>query len=385
MRKILWIIVILNINVISGQDFDKVMKETKILGCSDISRKSGLLFVKYLEEGKLDSAKKIIDYWKGECGEREPVFRAKILLALVERNYSDSLLNQGIMNYIYDFQYRQSVIINADFLSYDSSASYYGFIPPGQKFDKATKAIASELKEKYPSNSMEFLLAEFYSGETDRIFNHIQKDHLNTTLAKEYAKTVKKYMDMSELHRSWITGLWIPTGDLKTIGTHPSLGFQIGSKVRKMNYDLTFVFKFLKAENSYVAYRDGVPELTDDFFGGYIGFDVGRDIYTENGHEIQLTGGIAADGFDALDADDELDLDSETAWTYNFNFGLGYRFYIKNSFYIGLRAKYNVVDYSLNKVTDFSGKPFTLQFMIGGVSNPLKNDNLKELGYKLRR
>ena len=70
---------------------------------------------------------------------------------------------------------------------------------------------------------------------------------------------------------------------------------------------------------------------------------------------------------------------------YNFSAGVGYRFYITNSFYLGVRAKYNFVDYSLNNVIDFTGNPVTVQFIIGTVNNVLRNDNLRALKYRLRR
>jgi len=98
-----------------------------------------------------------------------------------------------------------------------------------------------------------------------------------------------------------------------------------------------------------------------------------------------LTGGVAFDGFDALTEDKDNDLKAESTWTYNFNFGLGYRYYVTNKFYLGLRGKYNIVDYALNNVIDFTGNPITIQFTIGGVNNVLRNNNLKALKYKLRK
>jgi len=52
-----------------------------------------------------------------------------------------------------------------------------------------------------------------------------------------------------------------------------------------------------------------------------------------------LTGGLAADGFDALPEDREIGLKSASVWSYNFNAGLSYRYYVKNSFYLGFRVK----------------------------------------------
>lgn len=385
MRTLFLLTVLLFTNLLYGQDFDKLMVN-KAVDCSDISYNSGVYFVKYLQEGKIDSAQSIIRYWEEKCGEREPVFRAKILLALNEGTYTDSLLPEGIMSHIYNYKNRVDMIRNSSYYTYDEYKSYFGFTPPGQEFDQKTQDIAKSLTTKFAPESTENTLAEFYSGAVDSIFPRLQDGlEQESLLAQKYNREVEEYLKKGEFHMALVTGIWLPTGDLTTLGAHPELGFQMGAKRGKMNYDFTLLIKFLSSANEYIAYRGDIPEYTDDFFGGYIGFDLGRDIYANNGHEIQLTGGIAIDGFDALEGDEDLDIDSESTFTYNFNFGLGYRYYITNSFYIGLKAKYNIVDYSLNDVTDFKSNPVTIHLSIGGVNNIVRNSNLKALGYKLRK
>ncbi|MBK7174449.1 MAG: hypothetical protein IPH84_14740 [Bacteroidales bacterium] len=56
---------------------------------------------------------------------------------------------------------------------------------------------------------------------------------------------------------------------------------------------------------------------------------------------------------------------SASAATYNINAGVGYRYYLKDNLYLGIRAKYNFVDYTLNHVVDFTGNPITIQFIVG--------------------
>lgn len=371
-----------------GQDFDNIMTR-KQPDCSDISYNSGLYFIKYMQENKIDSARYLLQYWESKCGMREPIYRAKILLALKQNLYNDSLLTEGVLNNIFNFQNRMDMIKYSNYYSYDNYKPYYGFIPPGQEFDKYTQELSKALIKKYEPNQIEYLLAEFYGENSDTIFSKIQtKTYGQSPLTKEYEKAVDKYVNMAEFHMSWVTGVWIPTGELKKIGIHPELGFQMGAKHKKMNYDLIMAFKFINSPNDYYARRTKSSdslELTNHFFGGHIGFDIGRDVYSKNGHELQLTGGIAFDGFDALKEDKDNDLESESTWTYNFNFGLGYRYYVTNTFYLGLRAKYNIVDYSLNNVVDFTGNPITIQFIIGGVNNVFRNNNLKALKYKLRK
>jgi hypothetical protein len=371
-----------------GQDFDNIIP-IKQTDCSDVSYNSGLYFIRYMNENKADSAKYLLTYWESKCGIREPIFRAKVLLALHENEFNDTLMKEGTLNNIFNYQNRMDMIKYSNYYSYDNYKSYYGFTPPGQEFDKYTRNLAKDLTNKYESNTIEYLIAEFYGVNSDTIFTKIQsKYHDESALAKEYNKAVESYVNMAEFHMSWITGIWIPTGNLKILGNHPEIGFQMGSKHKKMNYDIIMAFKFLDSPNDYYARHtksDDYVELTNHFFGAHIGFDIGRDIYSNNGHEIQLTGGIAFDGFDALEEDTDYDIKSETAWTYNFSFGLGYRYYVTNSFYLGIRAKYNVVDYTLNNVVDFTGNPITIQFIIGSVYNLIRTDNLKALKYELRK
>lgn len=384
----LFIVLIFLSSFLFGQDFDNILTKKQV-DCPDVSYNCGLYFVKYMEENKLDSAKSLIQYWESKCGMREPIYRAKILLALKQNLFSNSLLAVGSLNNIFNYQNRMEMIKYSLYFSYDKNDSYFGYIPPGQEFDKYTQELAKTLMKQYNPNQIEYQLAEFYGENCDTIFSKIQtKAFENSALKTEYELEVNKYLNMSEFHVSWITGIWIPTGALIKIGSHPELGFQMGIKDKKMNYDLTMTFKFNNSPHYYYATRTkpgSVPELTNYFFGGHIGLDVGRDLFSYKGHELQLTGGIAFDGFDVLEEDVENDIESASTATYNFNIGIGYRYYITNTFYLGVRAKYNIVDYSLNKVINFTGNPITIQFLIGGLMNDVRNNNLKALKYKLRK
>jgi len=369
-------------------DFDRLMIKRQA-DCSEVSYNCGMEFIRLLEENKSDSVKLLLRYWEDKCGMREPVYRAKILLALLQNEYDDSLLTEGSLNNIFNYQNRMDIIKNSTHYTYDNYKSYFGYIPPGQEFDRFTQDLAKSLKKRFNPETKEYALADFYGENSEKIFEKIQNSTFGeSVLAKEYESAVKKFAKMPELHFSWITGVWIPTGKLSKLGVHPDIGYQAGIKHKKMNYDLTMTFKFLNSPNEYYARRVSTgtsPELTNHFFGGHIGFDVGRDMYYRNGHELQLTAGIAFDGFDALREDKENNLESESTSSYNFSAGVGYRFYITNSFYLGVRAKYNFVDYSLNNVIDFTGNPVTVQFIIGTVNNVFRNDNLRALKYRLRR
>lgn len=280
MKKIFFILLMFSGSHTFGQNFDVLMSK-KQLDCSDISYNSSLLFEKYYNANMLDSAKTLLIYWQGKCGLREPLHRARVLLAIKEGNFSDTLLTERILSYVFNYQNRMDMIKFNNYYSYDNYKPYYGFIPVGQEFDKFTKKAFNDLTLKHKPEEIEHLLCEFYSNNYDTIFSKIQTaSYNNSILVKEYNKTVETYKKMPEFNLAWITGIWIPTGDLRKLGSHPELGFQIGSKKRKMNYDITMLFKFGNSANKYYARRTESSdfELTNHFFGGYIGLDIGRDI-----------------------------------------------------------------------------------------------------------
>jgi hypothetical protein len=214
-----------------------------------------------------------------------------------------------------------------------------------------------------------------------------QEDNSTTTpqplsgIDQSYIKVVVKYHKMPKSNWALISGIWIPFGELKIMGNHPQIGFQFGVKHRKMNYDLSFIFTTEESRDYFYVKRPSGDnmELSHRFFGGYLGLDIGRDILCINAHELQLNGGIALEGIDVLEENKNKNLPPAFVWSYNFNIGLGYRYYFANSMYLGIKLKYNVVDYTLNKVIDYNGNTFTLHFMIGGLNKIFNNKKLKSI------
>jgi len=358
--------------------------------CPDIAYSSSVAFTEYIQKLQYDSAQKILNYWEGKCGICEPILRARFVLAFVTEQSVDSLIaNAESLHFLHYYWYRAEMIKSRDFSRYYYNQSYFGFVPIGQEFDSFTISFFKAAYIKQQPGTTKFLLSEVYSNNSDSLFTIIQADeYKGSSLAKEYYKIVDKYKNKPELNTALLVGIWIPTGRATKLGIHPELGVQLGSKYRKINIDLTIAFKFLRSKTLYNAVRvrsDKSVVLTDKFFGGYMGIDIGYDVWNRRGQEVQALFGAGVDGFDAIDQDTVKKLKAESTWTYNFNFGIGYRYYINNSLYIGLRAKYNIVDYSLRGVIDFTGNPVTLTFCIGGLSNKIKRYGLEALKYKWRR
>lgn len=345
---------------------------TKLPECPDISYTSSVFFTRLMQKQQYDSAQKVLEYWESKCGLREPVFRAKIMLAFATNKDIDTLIDQESLYLLKNYYRRAEMIKSRDFSEYDYRKSNYGYVPIGQEIDSFSSIFFEAEYEKQKKYTISFLLCEYYGKNTDSLFSRIKsEEYQHTELAKEYNSVIKRRKEVMNGNYSLLTGVWVPTGDIELLGSHPMLGFQLGGKYKRFNVDITLYMKFLRAKNSYYATRtksDSSVVYTDNFFGAYIGLDFSYDILKWKNNDIQFLGGIGWDGFDAIDEDKSNDFDAEMVSSYNLNIGLGHRFYLSSSLYIGLQAKYNFVDYRLNRVIDFTGNPVTITFIIGGLS-----------------
>jgi hypothetical protein len=391
---LLLIVNLLTVNVFS-QDTE-YFPEKKSLYCSYIAEGFSLSYVKFMQDNEIDSVKVLLKEWEETCGLNEPVYRAKIILALKTEEFNDSLWAEKPFDFIFNYQSRMDIIQFIQYNRYLENRSYYGYVPVGERFDNYTRRLAEVLKDYYDEESVEYLLAEFYSEDYEIILSRIHYEHFENTLLKtKYYELLNKSLKMPEFHFAFLTGLWIPTGALNIVGLHPEIAVSIGCKRKKMNFDLIVAMKFIKSSKEYLARRDKKSdkwEETNRFLGGYIGFEVGGDVFVRNRHEIQAIGGIGYDGFYVLSEKGEVSYDdyyrnynsNVATSSYNINFGVSYRYYFSSHAYVGLRVKYNIVDYSLNKVTDFTGNPIVVQISVGLVKSSNRDIYLSALGYAPR-
>jgi hypothetical protein len=349
-----------------------------------------------MQMDELDSVSILLKDWEIICGISEPLYRAKILFFLKTLEFNDSLLADEPLNFIFNYQSRMDIIQFFRHDRYAENQHYYGYVPAGERFDNFTRRLAFVLKDIYHPESVEYLLCEFYSDDYESIISNIQfLNDDSIPLKKHYRELLEKSLKMPEFHLSLLINLWIPTGELKKIGVHPEFALQMGCKKKKMNYDFVAALKLEEASKEYLARRDNFSDwdTTKRFFGGYFGFETGYDIFARNRHEIQVTCGAGYDFFYVLYKQYEMSYDdyyqpfkkSAATSSYNLNFGVSYRYYFSNHGYIGLRLKYNIVDYSLNKRIDFTGNPVIIQLSVGFLKSAKRDLYLNTFGYAVRR
>jgi len=382
--KILLLLFMFGKFVFSQTDLDKLITE-KAPNCEDIAFNCTQLIEKYYNLNKYDSAKVILDYWEKKCGLSEPILRTKILFSIKDNEFQEAIYDTTIFDYL--LNYKDRLETRQPMETYINYKIYFSFVPIKGAFDNFTIMLAKDLLKQQKDNSIEYLFCRFYSGEPVFLYNEIQKKekYNNTKLKEYYYRLVNKYINLPEFHLSLFSGIWMPFDNAKLLGNHPLIGLEMGAKTRKTNYNLSGYLKFLQSANEYkIIFNDSII-TSNYFFGGYVGFDIERELYKIKSNEFNFSAGIGYDGFSAVKTntnDECIENDKgKSINSLNLNVGLGYRYNLKNNTYLGFRAKYNFVNYKNQGGTDLSGNTIIFTVIFGGFANDLKNDNLKLLNY----
>jgi hypothetical protein len=384
-RLIICTFLIVSVARAASQNIPDTLISVDSTGCEYITNNSTNLIMYFYTIQDFDSARIILDYWQTTCGISEPIVRTRILFSILENNFSETLYDSTIVDYVLNYMTRMDTTTNEDL--YNDYKEYFGFVPIRGEYDYFTQCIADTLLQRIFYNPMELFYSECYANVLPDAVKEIQLDTIynKTEFRSYYDQRVDKWKQKADLNLNFFTGIWIPTGNAALLGNHPVLGCQLGAHSQKMTYNLTLAFKLGKSKNEYTIVRDGNTETTDNFFGGYIGADIEREILKLRKNEFSILAGIGYDGFESVltnTEDDNPDNDvGHSISSINTNFGLGYRHYLSNKSYIGLQGKYNFVNYANIGGTNLSGDIITISLFIGGFINEAKYYELNELRY----
>jgi hypothetical protein len=368
----------------SQAEIDSLSSEDDI-SCEEIAYNSTYLISKYYKNHDYDSALLVLNDWQSECGASEPIYRTRILLAINDHAFNETIYDSTMVDYVLNYMNRIEAK-NPEQL-YKNYQYYFGYVPIRGNYDYFTQNLADTLLLREFDNPLELFFCQLYANILPAPLKEIQKDTIyrNTNFRSYYLNEVNKYLSKPDFHLGFFSGIWVPTGNASILGVHPQIGAQVGIKMQKMTYNLSMSFKFINTPDDYLILREGDIDTTRYFFGGYIGAGIERQLLKSKKHELSLLAGAGYDGFDAINKnleDDDTNNDvGHSINSFNANFGLSYRYFYKMKKYIGIEAKYNFVNYNNKGGTNLLGDCYTFSLSIGGFSNQDKDYNLEELRY----
>ncbi len=339
--------------------------------CRDILINASVVIPKLYAEKSFDSIRVAVSVMEQFCNWQSPdIFYIKTLLDIQQSLFqvSNFSSNGRFDTLLHTYIFTLRTLKNGGY-SIDKYR-YYSYSQSEANFYKLIKAWANDLLNGQRLNSSESFICNVLAGnfrnpEATLKANREKYPEMYALLRKNYSYERSQLSGVA----TFVSGIWLPSGNLKILGTHPSLGFQLGGRGKSNELDLTMQFRFVNTPGKYYVSRNDSLYAFNHFFGGYIGLDYSHYFIHSTNFEIGVIGGVGYDGFDIIDPqknDHSNDyLKPFSIGSLNLNAGVRVNYFFNPSFFIGIAAKYNGIDYGNKKGSDMSGHPVSIDFIIG--------------------
>ena len=343
-----------------------------------------VLLPSLLDEGQFDTMKNFLGNWRNsQYPSLELIFSAEALLAIETGAFSSYLLPCDCLFFLSDYS-RELNDVNTQ----GSRFRYYLKLDPPYTYDATIEARslilflhtwAQNLLQRPGLTEDELFICHTLAGDIPDPKAEARR-HPASCPRIAYTQQLITGYDNSVISSqrngrsgtaSVSLGWWAPTGNLaRVLGSHPSVGITLGGRSKWHEYDLTWGFRFLHpTPEAYTVVRNDSAYNSRYYDGGYIGFEYTRYIVHERYLDIGLTGGIGYDYFDIVDGFTDNPshhwLEPFNVGSPNLNYGLRVKYFFKNTSFIGVTVKYNVIYYENNGGTNLGGNAFTLDLSYG--------------------
>lgn len=366
-----------------------LLTERRVSECDDYIYNARLLIPRYHREGKLDSIDIVIAFCKEHC--KTTAFDDYIFLRDVEAgeypyDWCDSVLAMRMVG-LPDGRQIYFDTLWSDFSMHRPMSCFPIFSSSDSEFQKFVETYSASVRDQLDTTSLAFAAIEFKYEDAAVVFQRLANRQFEGTCLQIYYD--RKIQSLLEKRRSFATnwsvniGSWIPEGPIDVLGPKMELGCQAGIRGRRVGADISLLFRFLDPKEPWTAGHKGKLYQTDSFFSIYLGLEPNFTVYSAHGSRLEVFGGIGWDGILGLSADviDEEYGDYQNS--YNVNFGLTQRFFYGNErkWYLGLQARYNMVDFHTDGGTNLSGNTISLNLIWGCMAHGDVQHELRYMGY----
>jgi len=347
------------------------MLTQRFLSCDDIYYNNAELIPKYHRQHAMDTVQALVSYWEQACGELEPVFRTKTLLD-IENNAQITQMNApkvfaGLRYYLnekkmFEWYYRSALEQN-QFFGRNRLLNVYG-----NYYDFTKRWALKLLQDKKTDIDQKFVL-KVYAGQIKTLDSLKKAPYNKGVLYDVYTKSMEHQGEYAQNYNYYYNiygGLWVPTGNLAYLGNHPQLGLRVGAYYKKWTFDMDLAVTLRDAKNEYLSVNNGELMPTKKFVKPFLGINAAYHFYQTPKTSLYISGGFGYESISTFSAKDNLEDNNREIYlnSFNFNTGLGIKFYIKNS-YLSLEAKYRISNFDNSPGTDLSGNAFGFNFIYG--------------------
>lgn len=373
---------------LTGQARKPIVRPIVVNTCETVSNEAIQLIPYYLEVNNLDSAAYYTKIWEDKCGRNKFNERIKLLLSIKDDSFTQFMVDYSAYVFLLDDLADHQINQLIDTVYQNPNSFFNQYYNPADlilSFDKASAAFAKKLLQELTNDGMSacdlrYQLLTLYAGEVEAFQQSIKSPQCSDgRLPQLINELIENIKSKKLVHVAFSTGVWIPTGNVSVLGTHPSLGFLFGAGTEKYTFDLSAEFRFINSKNNYTTHYQGNLINTDYFFGGFAGLNVTRTMLTLGKSNLHIGGGLGIDGIDVVESDTDNDINGKSILSFNANAGMGYRYINDKGSYSGIDVRYNFVQYDNNPGTSFSGNTISVRLTFGVIANDKRRRQLSDL------
>ena len=334
--------------------------------CSEIQYAAMQLIPLYYQDGIVDTANRILNYWSNKCGTDETILRTKILWAIDAGKFSDDLFGNEVIQYLDDYQWLHNDTTGASLTAYYYYTPEFSLLKWYQTF---TDSIALRALSYTDLSAEEVFFAKYYLHPNDSLFLLLTgKEYEGTKLRKIFNTPVLgEEPEWAETYTMG-AGLWVPNDKLSLVGKHPLVSASLGLIRKRTTVSIGADLAMGYSKNKFdVLYQDLIYHQ-DNFMELGLHLDISRQILQYKRQQLYLSGGGGVEILNVLTVSSDNSSsgnDSKALSSPGLNFGATYICYLNARNYIGIKARYNFENFNNSGGTNLRGNSYTLTLEYG--------------------
>jgi hypothetical protein len=306
-------------------DFTELRIELLTLDAARVAETAWDLAPRLVELDRPDLLADFLVFWDDRCGESEPLVRTRVLAAIWDGAFDESVYDGNIAAHLEAWETREAATLTTG----------------RNDFDAFTSAFADQLLPHQVAGSLAEYFCLEYSWRLDEAAALLAEEQLADTWLRWYRDHPEQARDQA-LGLDYVAdeddgdgdsginpdgptslmvtvGSWRPLGDVALVGNKVLVGVLLEQRLPGWFLRVPVEVRAGRSKRPYLVAHDGIRDWSDRFDAVYLGLELGRPVVRTGPVTFDLFGGL---GYDSVRPFLKRDF---VLGTMNANLGLGVR------------------------------------------------------------
>lgn len=285
-------------------DFSDLRAAMLTLDAGEVAATAWALAPRLVELDRPDLLAEFLVFWADRCGESEPLVRLRILAAIWDGAFDESLYDGNIVDDLPAWESRDASLLSSG----------------RNDFDGFTLTFADQLLPHQVDGSLAAYFCLEYSGRQEQAAALLAEDQLADTWLRWYrdhpdqARAQAQGLDYAAGDEDGsggdggaginpdgptsllvTVGSWRPRGDVAFVGDKVLLGVVLEQRLPGWFLRMPVEVRVGRSDRPYLVARDGLRDFSDRFDAVYLGLEAGRPLARIGRVTLDAFGGLGYD------------------------------------------------------------------------------------------